>query len=85
MQEVWRSVVALLAYPHVWPRKAAGRLLGLLLANNKLGMTAYCLYLPIKQHGQAACCLIHTSTIEDSKVNNRHTQVMQGVCLKCQE
>ena len=47
MQEVWRSVVGLLAYPHVWVRKAAGRLLGLLLANNKLGMTAYCLYLPM--------------------------------------
>ena len=37
VQQVWRDVVALLAYPHVWIRKAAGRLLGLLLSSTKLG------------------------------------------------
>ena len=34
---MWRDVLALLAYPHVWIRKAAGRLLGLLLSSIKLG------------------------------------------------
>ena len=37
VQQVWGHVVALLAFCHVWVRKAAGRLLGLLLSNTKLG------------------------------------------------
>jgi hypothetical protein len=37
VQQVWRGVVALLAYPHLWVRKAAGRLVGLLLSTAKLG------------------------------------------------
>ncbi|KAL0018407.1 hypothetical protein WJX79_009395 [Trebouxia sp. C0005] len=37
VQQVWRAVVALLAYPHLWVRKAAGRLVGLLLSTAKLG------------------------------------------------
>lgn len=37
VQQLWRDVVALLAYPHVWIRKASGRLLGLLLSSTKLG------------------------------------------------
>ena len=37
VQQLWRDVVALLAYPHVWIRKAAGRLLGLMLSSTKLG------------------------------------------------
>ena len=37
VQQLWRHVMALLAYPHLWIRKAAGRLLGLLLSSNKLG------------------------------------------------
>ena len=45
--------------------------------------TRYDCLLLVSAH--AACCLMHASTVEDSKVNNRHTQVMQGVCLKCQE
>ena len=45
VQQLWRDVVALLAYPHVWIRKASGRLLGLLLSNTKLG----------QQHAATAC------------------------------
>lgn len=37
VQQVWHAVVALLAYPHLWVRKAAGRLVGLLLSTAKLG------------------------------------------------
>lgn len=37
VQQLWRHVLTLLAYPHVWIRKAAGRLLGLLLSSSKLG------------------------------------------------
>ncbi|KAL0044331.1 hypothetical protein WJX82_000142 [Trebouxia sp. C0006] len=37
VQQVWRVVVALLAYPHLWVRKAAGRLVELLLSTAKLG------------------------------------------------
>ena len=37
VQQVWHAVVALLAYPHLWVRKAAGRLVGLLLSTTKLG------------------------------------------------
>ena len=36
-QGVWQSVVGLMGYPHAWLRKAAGRLLGLLLVSPKLG------------------------------------------------
>jgi hypothetical protein len=45
VQQVWRVVVALLAYPHLWVRKAAGRLVGLLLSTAKLG-TAQTFTLP---------------------------------------
>ena len=38
VQQVWRAVVALLPYPHLWVRKAAGRLVGLLLSTPKLGI-----------------------------------------------
>ena len=37
VQQLWRDVVVLLGYPHVWIRKASGRLLGLLLSSTKLG------------------------------------------------
>ena len=37
VQQLWRDTVALLAYPHVWIRKASGRLLGMLLSSNKSG------------------------------------------------
>lgn len=53
VQQVWRDVLALLAYPHVWVRKAAGRLLGLLLSSSKLGEP--CVIPPVHLIGLLPC------------------------------
>lgn len=75
VQQVWRSVVALLAYPHVWVRKAAGRLVGLLLSSPKLGTPQYTPYLLFLLQQVQLCEMI------ESKVKGVQTTLRYIDCV----
>ncbi len=76
VQQVWHAVVALLAYPHLWVRKAAGRLVGLLLSTAKLG-TAQILTLP---HHSCITVISHVchwmSLVTTGCICNRHHELL---------